>query len=98
MNFNSNIDIYSTQYVQDGYGGGEYKYTFHSTIKAALAPIQTEVISAGGRNINYQTIKIFTKTKIDADDFIVKHNKNSYKKTSFIDYGKVMLYIMEIDK
>lgn len=98
MNFNTNIDVYSKRYIQDGYGGGEYKYTFHSTIKAALAPISTELILAGGRDINYQAIKVFTKTKIDVDDFVIKYNENTYKKVSFTDYGKVVLYAMEIDK
>jgi predicted nucleic-acid-binding protein len=98
MNFNNNIDVYAKKYIKDGYGGGEYKYTYHSTIKAALAPIKTELILAGGRDISYQAIKVFSKTKIDVDDFIIKHGKNSYKKMSFIDYGKVMLYVMEIDR
>lgn len=98
MNFNTDIQICEKKYTPDNYGGGEFKYILDSTIKAALAPIKTELIVAGGRDLNYQAIKVFTKTQIKTDNFIVKYKGVNYKKMSFTDYGKVMLYVMEIDK
>lgn len=97
MNFNKNIDIYQTKFEQDGYGGGYYKKQLHSTIKAAIAPIKTDLITAGDRDINYQSIKVFTKDKINLENFFIKYNDNFFKQMSFINYGKVSLYVMEIE-
>jgi head-tail adaptor len=98
MNFNNNIDVYSNISTSDGYGGVTNEYIKHSTIKAALAPITIENIISGGREINHQVIKLFTKNKIDLQDFAINYKDVTYKYMTFTDYGKVMLYIMEIDK
>lgn len=98
MNFNKNVDIYESQLEPDGYGGGHYNKQFHSTIKAAIAPIKTDLIIAGDRDINYQAMKVFTKDKVNMDNFFIKYNDNFFKEVSFIDYGKVMLYVVEIEK
>lgn len=92
----TNIKVYSKQIVNDGYGGREEKNVYHSTISCELAPITTKLIDANGRVVSSQTLKIFSETKIDLEDFIVEYNGKYYKNFSETDYTEIFMYELEL--
>lgn len=96
MNLNNSIEIFSNQFISDGMGGGENKEIYHGSIECKIAPIKTNLIDSNGRIITSQTLKVFTNTKIELDDFIVKYKNKKYKNFSESDYEKIFMYEMEL--
>lgn len=96
MNENAQVKIYSKTFVPDGMGGGEHKETYYGSIDCEVAPITTKLIDADGRIVSYQTLKLFTETKIKPKDFIAEYNGEKYKKFSETDYTEILMYELEL--
>ena len=68
-------------------------------IKCALAPIKKEIIDSAGRPILFNRLKVFTKEDLsNAQDLIFEYEGVRYSLFSFVDYGKVALYELEVMK
>lgn len=96
MNYNKSITVYSTENKLDGYGGYTKEKSLYAKIKCTVAPYTDSKIDAGGRETTHHIIKVFSRTKINIDDFIFEYNHKEYKKVSVTDYNKVIMYVMEL--
>lgn len=81
-------------------GGGSYQeQVLKDDIKCALAPIKKEIIDSAGRPILFNRLKVFTKEDLsNAQDLIFEYEGVRYSLFSFVDYGKVALYELEVMK
>ena len=100
MNYNKRIKALKKSFVVDGMGGGSYQeQVLKDDIKCALAPIKKEIIDSAGRPILFNRLKVFTKEDLsNAQDLIFEYEGVRYSLFSFVDYGKVALYELEVMK
>ena len=100
MNYNKRIKAVKKSFVEDGMGGGSYQeQVLKDDIKCALAPIKKEIIDSAGRPILFNRLKVFTKEDLsNAQDLIFEYEGVRYSLFSFVDYGKVALYELEVMK
>ena len=100
MNYNKRIKALKESFVEDGMGGGSYQeQVLKDDIKCALAPIKKEIIDSAGRPILFNRLKVFTKENLsNAQDLIFEYEGVRYSLFSFVDYGKVALYELEVMK
>lgn len=100
MNYNKRIKALKKSFVEDGMGGGSYQeQVLKDDIKCALAPIKKEIIDSAGRPILFNRLKVFTKEDLsNAQDLIFEYEGVRYSLFSFVDYGKVALYELEVMK
>lgn len=96
MNYNKSITVYSTENNPDGYGGYINNHSLYAKISCSVAPYTESKIDAGGRETTHYAIKVFSRTKINIDNFIFEFNNQKYKKVSVTDYDKVVMYVMEL--
>lgn len=97
MNYNKKIKALKKVFSNDGMGGGEYQYQdTNQEIKCSIAPIKKRIIEAGGREVEHNLLKVFTKGPIVGEDLIFSYGGQLYKIASWADYGKVFLYEMEV--
>lgn len=97
MNYNKRIKALKKSFVEDGMGGGSYQLqVLKDDIKCSIAPIKKTIIEAGGREEEHSMIKVFTREPIKEDDLIFEYLGQRYKLCSWVDYGKVFLYEMEV--
>ena len=100
MKYNKRIRALKKSFVEDGMGGGSYQeQVLKDDIKCALAPIKKEIIDSAGRPILFNRLKVFTKENLsNAQDLIFEYEGVRYSLFSFVDYGKVALYELEVMK
>ena len=100
MNYNKRIKALKKSFVEDGMGGGSYQeQVLKDDIKCALAPIKKEIIDSAGSPILFNRLKVFTKEDLsNAQDLIFEYEGVRYSLFSFVDYGKVALYELEVMK
>ena len=97
MNYNKRIKALKKSVVEDGMGGGSYQeQVLKDDIKCSIAPIKKKIIEAGGREVEHNMLKVFTKEPIIGDDLLFEYLGQRYKLCSWCDYGKVFLYEMEV--
>ena len=96
MNYNKKIKALKKVFMDDGMGGGIYKYQEIDEIKCAVAPVKKQRIIAGGREETFNLLKVFTRELINQDDFAFEYEGKLYGITSYTDYGKVILYELEV--
>ena len=97
MNYNKRIKALKKSFVEDGMGGGSYQeQVLKDDIKCAIAPIKKKIIEAGGREVEHNMLKVFTREKIEGDDLLFEYLGQRYKLSSWCDYGKVLLYELEV--
>ena len=96
MNYNKRIKALKKSFVEDGMGGGSYQeQVLKDDIKCSIAPIKKKIIEAGGREVEHNMLKVFTREKIEGDDLLFEYLGQRYKLSSWCDYGKVLLYELE---
>lgn len=100
MNYNKQIKALKKVFVDDGIGGGSYQYmTTKDNIKCAVAPIKKEIVDAAGRPIIFNLLKVFTKEDLaNIKDLAFEYEEQRYSLCSFVNYGKVALYELEVMK
>lgn len=97
MNYNKKIKALKKSFVEDGMGGGSYQLqVLKDDIKCSIAPIKRTIIEAGGREEEHSMIKVFTREPIIGDDLVFEYLGQRYKLASWVDYGKVFLYELEV--
>ena len=97
MNYNKRIKALKKSFVEDGMGGGSYQLqVLKDDIKCSIAPIKKKIIEAGGREVEHNMLKVFTREPIIGDDLIFEYLGQRYKLCSWVDYGKVFLYELEV--
>ena len=96
MNYNKKIKALKKVFMDDGMGGGLYEYQEIDEIKCAVAPVKKQRIIAGGREETFNILKVFTRELINQDDLAFEYEGQLYGITSYTDYGKVILYELEV--
>ena len=97
MNYNKRIKALKKSFVEDGMGGGSYQeQVLKDDIKCSIAPIKKKIIEAGGREVEHNMLKVFTREKIEGDDLLFEYLGQRYKLSSWCAYGKVLLYELEV--
>ena len=97
MNYNKRIKALKKSFVEDGMGGGSYQeQVLKDDIKCSIAPIKKKIIEAGGREVEHNMLKVFTREPIIGDDLLFEYLGQRYKLCSWVDYGKVFLYELEV--
>lgn len=97
MNYNKKIKALKKVFMDDGMGGGLYKYQEIVEFKCAVAPIKKSVINAAGREETFNTLKVFTKENLQNNgDLAFEYLGQIYGVCSFVNYGKVILYELEV--
>jgi hypothetical protein len=95
MNYNKYVRILNPVFMEDDMGGGKFLYEKQKTVRCAVAPSTRTVIGASGREILFDTLKVFMREPVEIDNPVFEYDGELYKLYSCVDYGKVSMYELE---